>query len=218
MNVQPLYAVPLVTAEHPDAERVCPMLREFFLAREGDEFRDDIVRDTQVGEVFESRFDLFYWPDKELQPLVGFVNATLARTVMELNGYSQQQLNTFRFNYHAWYHITRTGGFQGTHNHPNASWSGIFCVDPGEPRKDPREGTVRFFDPRANADFYSDPGNQNLQAPFSHGGTQVTHQAGRLVIFPSYLMHEVFPYLGEKPRVIVAFNCWISTDQDRVGY
>ena len=73
---------PLVTAEHPEAEQLCPVLRDFFLAREREEFRDDIVRDTQVGEVFESRFDLFYWPDPELQPLVGFINATLARTVM----------------------------------------------------------------------------------------------------------------------------------------
>lgn len=218
MNVQPLYAVPLVTFEHPDAETVCPMLREFFLAREDSAHRDDVDRDTQVGDVYESRFDLFYWEDAELQPLVQFVHGCVARTVAQLNGYSKAQMDTLRFQYHAWYHITREGGFQGTHNHPNASWSGIFCVDPGAPRKDPREGTVRFYDPRANADFYSDPGNQNLQPPFSHGGTQVTHEAGRLTMFPSYLLHEVFPYFGERPRIIVAFNCWLSSDQDRQFY
>ena len=57
MEIHQLYAVPLVEAVHPDAESVCPVLREFFLAREDDTHRDDIERDTQVGPVFESRFD-----------------------------------------------------------------------------------------------------------------------------------------------------------------
>lgn len=218
MQLHQLYAVPLVEFEHPDADALCPVLREFFLAREDDDHRDDIDRDTQFGHVYESRFDLFYWKDPEIQPLVAFVHASLARTVAQLNGYSQAQMDKLRFNYHAWYHITREGGFQGTHNHPNASWSGIFCVDPGKPRSDPREGTVRFYDPRANADFYSDPGNQNLQPPFRHGGNQVQHEAGKMWLFPSYLLHEVFPYFGERPRVIVAFNCWLSSDEDRPYY
>jgi len=215
MQIHQLYAVPLVEFRHPEGDSVCPVLRDFFLAREDEDYRDDIERDTQFGEVFESRFDLFYWKDAELQPLIQFVHASLARTVAQLNGYGKSEMDVLRFDYHAWYHITRSGGFQGAHNHPNASWSGIFCVDPGSAREDPREGTVRFYDPRTNADFYSDPGNQNLQPPYRHGGTQVEHEAGKLWLFPSYLLHEVFPYFGERPRVIVAFNCWLSSDRDR---
>ncbi len=218
MNIIPLYTVPLVEFHHPDAAQVCPMLREFFLAREDDAHRDDIDRDTQLGPVFESRLDLFYWKEPEVQPLVQFVHASLARTVIQLNSYDQRTNDQLRFNYHAWFHVTRSGGFQGAHNHPNASWSGIFCVDPGAPAKDAREGTVRFYDPRGNADYYSDPGNQNLVQPYRHGGSQVRHEAGKLVIFPSYLVHEVFPYFGEDPRVIVAFNCWIDSEQGKAFY
>ncbi len=218
MQVHTLYAVPLVEFRHPDAASLCPDLKAFFLAREDDGHRDDIERDTQFGRVYESRFDLFYWKDPEIQPLVSFVHGAVARTVAQLNGYSQEAMDQLRFEYHAWYHITRKGGFQGAHNHPNASWSGIFCVDPGEPADDPREGTVRFYDPRGNADYYADPGNQNLKEPFRHGGTQVQHEAGKLWLFPSYLLHEVFPYFGESPRVIVAFNAWLSSDSDRKFY
>jgi hypothetical protein len=30
------------------------------------------------------------------------------------------------------------------------------------------------------------------------------------VIFPSFLMHEIFVYRGERPRIVVAFNCSIT--------
>ena len=218
MEIHQLYAVPLVEAVHPERETLCPTLRDFFLAREDDAHRDDIERDTQVGPVFESRFDLFYWQDEEIQPMVRFVHNTLARTVAQLNGYRQGQMDKLKFEYHAWFHVTRARGFQGCHNHPNASWSGIFCVDPGSPDADDREGTVRFYDPRTNADYYLDPGNQSMRAPFTLGAMQVRHETGKLWLFPSYLLHEVFPYYGADPRVIVAFNCWISSDADRKFY
>jgi hypothetical protein len=29
-------------------------------------------------------------------------------------------------------------------------------------------------------------------------------------MFPSHLNHEIFPYLGERPRIVIAFNCSIN--------
>jgi hypothetical protein len=55
-----------------------------------------------------------------------------------------------------------------------------------------------------------DPGCENLQSPFSFGSMEIQHEAGKLWIFPSYMMHEIFPYYGEKPRGVVAFNCWLT--------
>ena len=97
--------------------------------------------------------------------------------------------------------------------HPNASWSGIYCVDPGdEVPGSPESGAVRFHDPRSFASYYSDAGNQRLKDPVRHGGYQFSHSPGGLMIFPSYLQHEIFTYLGERPRIVVAFNCWIRLD------
>ena len=218
MQLHPFFSVPIFEHVHPDAEALCPVLRDFFLAREDEAHRDDIERDTQFPGVYESRFDLFYWKDPEIQPMIQFIHGSLAMAIAQLNGYSQQEMDSLKFEYHAWYHITRAGGFQGNHNHPNASWSGIFCVDPGKPKSDEREGTVRFYDPKVNSDYYLDPGNERMQMPYKLGPIQIQHAPGRLWLFPSYLMHEVFPYFGEKPRIIVAFNCWISSDQDKKYY
>jgi uncharacterized protein (TIGR02466 family) len=218
MKVHQLFSVPLLEFKSPESESMCPALMKFFLARETDQYRDDISRDTQSGALFESRFDLFYWKDPEIQPMVNFIHVSLAKTIAELNGYNATQMDALRFNYHAWYHVTRSGGFQSMHNHPNASWSGIFCVDPGVPANDPREGKVRIYDPRSNANMYMDPGIENLQDPYNFGSKEIQHEAGKLWIFPSYLMHEIFPYYGDDPRVVVAFNCWLTSTQKSGNY
>ena len=101
MNIQHLFPVPLLNFQHPEAATLCPDLRRFFLDREGAADRDDIERDTQLGAVFESRFDLFYRKDPELQPLIQFVHGALAATVAQLNGYGQQLMDRLRFDYHA---------------------------------------------------------------------------------------------------------------------
>ena len=218
MKTHQLFSVPLLEFDHPDAGSLCPQLLSFFLARETDQYRDDITRDTQTGALFESRFDLFYWKDREIQPMVEFIHRSLARVVAELNQYDASQMSALRFNYHAWFHVTRKGGFQSMHNHPNASWSGIFCVDPGKPAEDPREGKVRIYDPRTNANMYMDPGCENLKNPYNFSSMEIQHEAGKLWIFPSYLMHEIFPYHGEKPRVVVAFNCWLTAPDSPNSY
>jgi len=218
MKTHQLFSVPLLEFKHKDADALCAKLLPFFLSKETDQYRDDVSRDTQTGALFESRFDLFYWKDREIQPMVEFIHGSLARVVAELNQYSAEQMSKFRFNYHAWFHITRKGGFQSVHNHPNASWSGIFCVDPGQPASDPREGKVRMYDPRTNANMFMDPGCENLQSPYNFSSMEIQHEAGKLWIFPSYMMHEIFPYHGEKPRVVVAFNCWLTAPEEPNTY
>ena len=142
--------------------------------------------------------------------MLKFIHTSLARVVADLNQYDAAQLAALRFNYHAWFHITRKDGFQSMHNHPNASWSGIFCIDPGEPASDAREGKVRMYDSKVNANMYIGPGCENLQKPFNLGSMEIQHEPGKLWIFPSYLMHEIFPYYGDKPRAAAAFNCWLT--------
>lgn len=213
LNLAYLFASPLAELRMPEHEDLCTQLRELFLTRaaEGDEFRNAIRRPTQLGPLFESKFDLFAWPEDCVRQLAAFCHQALATLVASLSNYSPEDLNALRFDYHAWFHITEHGGHQGLHNHQNASWSGIFCVDPGDtvPNR-PDSGQVRFHDARGAANMHMDPANQHLQGPAHIGAQNVTHEAGKLLLFPSYLHHEIFPYLGERPRIVVAFNSWAT--------
>ncbi|TDJ34853.1 MAG: hypothetical protein E2O56_01745 [Gammaproteobacteria bacterium] len=210
------FAVPIAEVRFPDSERLCRELTELFLAKEseGDKWRDTYQRDTQQG-IFESGFDLFNWPDPPVQELAKKTHTALVTLVRQLNNYSGEHLAQLRWNYHAWFHVTRTGGYQALHNHPNASWSGIYCVDPGDTVPDrPDSGVVRFHDPKQNADMHTDHACDRMQAPFTMGSFEFRHRAGTLVLFPSYLKHEIFPYVGERPRIVMAFNSWAQQDRE----
>ncbi|HRQ64793.1 MAG TPA: TIGR02466 family protein [Xanthomonadaceae bacterium] len=205
----PLSAVPLGEAIMPAPESLNAQLTTLFLKLEQDgaAYRTQVQRDTQHG-LFESKFDLHLRKEPEVRNLFGFIHMSLAGLVKELNEYSEAEMGQLRFDYHSWFHVTRTGGYQGMHNHPNASWSGIYCVDPGDDDGNINSGAVRFHDARVNADMYSDPGNERMRAPYRLGGLHLRHTPGRLLLFPSYILHEVFPYTGQRPRIVVAFNAW----------
>ena len=211
-EVTPFFAVPIGRVTFPDHEPLCDALASLFVERseQGETWRHQKYIDTMHGDLFESRFDLFNWPDPPIRELAAGCHSALAQLVQQLNQYSNERMAELQFDYHAWFHVTRKHGYQGQHNHPNASWSGIYCVDPGEPVEGrPDSALVRFHDPRGHVEMYSDPGNRELRVPWNTGTVDVQHERGQLVLFPSYLRHEIYPYLGDRPRIVVAFNCWL---------
>ena len=42
-------------------------------------------------------------------------------------------------------------------------------------------------------------------------------EPGQLVLFPSWLLHDVKPFQGEGERITVAFNCWFSLEDPPPG-
>ncbi len=211
LKIAPLFSVPFGYSQFEEPDALCAELRELFLARDGDaNYRNQIARDTQVG-LFESKFDLHNWPEPCVQRAFAFIHGTLAQLVQQLNQYPPEIYNALTFNYHTWFHVTRSGGHQGAHNHPMASWSGIFCVDPGDsPADDKASGSVRFLDTRAGCDMFTDAGNRHMLGQYHLGGFQTRHEMGRLILFPSWVLHEVFAYRGTRPRIVIAFNAWID--------
>jgi len=207
-TVHPLYAIPMMQSHLPDAGKVNSELIPLFLSMEaeGGRHRDAVARDTQYG-IFESNFFLHRCSDPAIQVLFGYINNALLTFIQGLSAYSDEQMSNIEFDMHSWFHITRRGGFQGVHNHPNASWSAIYCVDPGDATS-AESGAVRFHDPRTGSDMYRDPANENMQIPYRLGSWQLNHKPGQLLAFPSYLLHEIFPYTGERPRIVVALNAW----------
>jgi len=207
------FATPIASARIPDAEQLNRELVPLFLDREraGDAFRHEIRIPTQVGPVFESRFDLFEWPDAPVQRLAEEVHNVLFHVVGRVNGYSTEEMADFTFFYDSWFHVTRAGGYQSNHYHPGASWSGIYAVQVGESVENrPESGQVKFYDPRGAAFMHVDPGNERLEPRYTATPVYLQHRPGQLVIFPSWLMHEVLPYLGQGERIVVAFNASIT--------
>lgn len=211
LNNWPDFATPFFSGQHPAGGPLNAELSRFFLGLEegGDKNRNPDKTPSNQVEIFESAFDLFNWTEPCVQNLRQFCIANLWQAVAQINGYSPEQCQGLRVFVDSWFHVTRLGGYISTHTHPMASWSGVYMVDPGGDPADGHDlgGVLNFKDPRAQANMYIDPGNQALQRPFSHGSINLPMKPGDIMLFPSWVQHEVTPYMGNKPRITVAFNC-----------
>jgi len=208
------FATPFFQSTYPGAERLNRELESVILQQEAEgdtkanRHANPYVTSNQVN-IFESHFDLFKDPSAPacILELKKFFLFGVFQAMAETSGYSKQDLEQIRAFTDAWYHVTRNGGYISSHNHPNASWSAVYMVNPGNTSGDTRNGVLSFKDPRPAANMYWDPGNDRWQRQFRISSVNYEMQAGDLLVFPSYLMHEVTPYFGELPRITVAANC-----------
>jgi uncharacterized protein (TIGR02466 family) len=207
-----MFAVPFSFSRYPHHERVNPALKRYILASEKDAASANPRPLTQRNAaVFESHFNLFRDADPSIQELKTFCWDQLLAVIGMLNRYDLQTLHRLQIYNDCWYHVTRRGGFFGVHNHPNASWSGVYCVDPGRSDAGAKDsGRLSFINPMITSAMHMDAGIARMQLPYGYQVAGVTLEAGQLVIFPSWVLHDVKPFEGQGERITIAFNCWFE--------
>lgn len=208
-----LFAVPCASVQHPDCHELNRKLRELFIDREteGARYANPSPLVLRNSLLFESHFDLFEWPEPCVQQLKTYCLGHLSSLVAQINQYDQATMDRLRINTDCWFHITRKGGYFTTHNHPMASWSGVYCVASGaEAGEPPDSGILSFPNPNSAASMFNDAGNAAMMPPYSFGAMNFKLKPGQLVLFPSWVLHEVKPYLGSRERITVAFNTWFT--------
>ena len=209
MELTAAFAVPIAHARLEPCDRLNRELEQLFLARETQEYRNPAPSQSPQAEMFESRFDLFTWPEPCIQELRKFVLEAVFRVAMAASETAREEFARLNLNNHTWFHITRDTGFFVSHNHALASWSAVYCVKDGAGDA-ARGGLLRLFDTRTGAGGFIDRSNQRLRQPFVVGDLDLALLPGQLVVFPSYLFHEVTPYYGADTRITVASNCWFT--------
>jgi uncharacterized protein (TIGR02466 family) len=207
-----MFAVPFGFGRFETHARLNPELKRFILATEKSGTAANPRPLTQRNPaVFESHFDLFRMPDPAVQELKDFCWSQLLALIGQLNRYDLPTLHRMQIYNDCWFHVTRRGGFFGLHNHPNASWSGVYCVDPGQSDPDRKDsGLLSFVNPTITSAMHMDAGIARMQLPYAHHVAHVRLEAGQLVLFPSWVLHDVKPFEGEGERVTIAFNCWFA--------
>src|ERR1700757_1338660 len=160
VRVRLAFAVPFAEVQLAPCERLNRELEALFLAREDEEHRNPTPSHVPQAETFESRFNLFRWPESCVQELRNFMLNAVAQMVIETTSLKAQDIARLNFLNHTWFHISRYAGSFVAHNHPLASWSAVYCVRAGESvPEQPMSGILRFMDTRPGADAYLDPAN-----------------------------------------------------------
>lgn len=206
-----MFAVPFATARYPAYAQLNPALKQVIFDLEARGERNPHPLTVRNDPLFESHFNFFRVEHAAVQELKNFCWTQLLSVIGRLNGYDVATLQRLEIFNDCWFHVTRSGGYFGLHNHPNASWSGVYCVDPGRgDLSKPDNGLLTFINPGTPSAMHIDAGISNIQLPFGLVGSRFRLEPGQLVIFPSWVLHHVTPFEGEGERITVAFNCWFN--------
>ena len=168
--VRPLFATPFGETRLPNCERLNRELTALFLQRETQEHRNPTPSHVPQTETFESRFNLFRWPDSCVHELRSFMLNAVAEMVIKTTSLKPQDIAKLSFQNHTWFHISRYAGSFVAHNHPLASWSAVYCVRAGESvPQHPDSGDIAIPRCQAGCQRLSGSGERNLAARLCPG-------------------------------------------------
>ena len=115
--------------------------------------------------------------------------------------YDQEHYESKPFLGNMWANINPPGGMNRAHQHPNSLWSGVYWI------KTPKNcGHLKIDDPRSAAAMCRPRLKDGEKPSRLLRETHYEPKAGRVIMFPSWLMHCVDPNESNDVRISVSFN------------
>lgn len=107
----------------------------------------------------------------------------------------------------AWVVSQHENEYNPLHNHTGCEFSGVIYLKvpkvKGRRNIESKKGKA---DGDGDINFVYNAASQRNQDIFEKGLVQITPAPGLLLLFPSYLLHTVYPFVGEGERRCIAFN------------
>ncbi len=200
-EVRSYFATPVVIATLPDAETLNAELEQVILERER---QDEGVQHSNLGG-WQSSWDFEEWGGPPARRLLDAARGLATRLTCDRAGKPVR----IAWKTNAWANVNRKGHGNEFHTHPGAFWSGVYYVDDGGIGEDPSlGGEFEMQDPRGVAPaMYAPLLAFNVPGGHSAGASElISPRSGQMVLFPSWLLHAVRPYLGDRQRISIAFN------------
>lgn len=149
-------------------------------------------RSTQLG--WHSEVDL------HRNPLFAPLFDRVLEAAEEVAEFGQWALKDYRVEViNAWGIINPRHGYNTLHNHPLSFLSGVYYLQGNED-----SGNIEFRDPREVRMMEVIPQSGNNRWTFK--SVRYAPEPGRMLIFPSWLLHEVKPNQSDEDRICISFN------------
>ncbi|MBS0518721.1 MAG: 2OG-Fe(II) oxygenase family protein [Proteobacteria bacterium] len=206
-QIVPLFPTPIVLFEVPDASRLNAELRKAIEERE----RSQPTAEKTNRGGWQSSWDMDRWGGPAAIQLLAYARNVANRLTTDTKGVAGQgpYPGYFAVTWIAnmWANVNRSGDANDLHSHPGAFWSGVYYVDDGGIDADPTlGGELEFIDPRGPLPVMNAP-HLRIAGTMTAGTTErFRPKVGRLVMFPSWVLHQVRPYRGTAERVSIALN------------
>lgn len=194
VTYEKLFATPVFHYHIPAYEELNAALLEFGAALQA--ASPGVSKSNRGG--WHSEGNLFKSEDDGVRILEALVREAVL-TSTERAG-ARADLDALHLKISGWMNINPTLGYNAPHTHPGAHWSGVYYVKQPEIETG-NSGMIEFLDPRSDL-----PNWRILDAPTFRLKKKLRPEAGDLILFPSYLVHWVYPNEAEDERISIAFN------------
>jgi uncharacterized protein (TIGR02466 family) len=200
MNVNILFGTPIVVVDVPDAVTLNAALGTTIFEREKSHAG---TQHSNLGG-WQSDWEMDRWGGAPAIKLLAIGRNTANRVTTDRQG----KPVSIAWKANMWANINRSGHGNEFHSHPGSFWSAVYYVDDGGIDADSSlGGELEFMDPRGPGPAMYAPQLAYGSAGLSVGANEtVRPKAGRLVMFPAWLLHQVRPYKGQAQRISIAFN------------
>jgi uncharacterized protein (TIGR02466 family) len=199
--VRGLFATPVAALEIPNADALNPPFRQAILHRR------DSAPSMQASNAggWHSDHQITEWA----APWAGQIIEMARGLAGQMTADRQGALVRPDWKVQAWANVNTAGHANVCHYHPGSFWSGTYYVDDGGCASDPGlGGEFEMLDPRGpGPGMYAPALKFAGEDGASAGAAEIIRpKPGLMVLFPSWLMHQVRPYRGERMRISMAFN------------
>jgi uncharacterized protein (TIGR02466 family) len=194
MNIEPIFynfvATDFLKVDNSILEKYCRWLRQTSNGR--------VV--SNLGGWQSNDLDL---RTSELSTLFGLIAISLNNVHKEL----QLKDSKMQVISNIWANINDRGSFNVPHLHAFSCFSGVYYVKGNE-----KSGSLKFKNPNLPLEYAIH--NNDIETPngFNSGSWKIIPEPGKLVIFPSWLLHYVEPSQSDEDRISISFNS-ITVDQ-----
>jgi uncharacterized protein (TIGR02466 family) len=195
------FPTPILLVDVPDAAQINADLSKALLARE----REQPSKSHSTLGGWQSTWDVDTWAGIGAVKVLAIARNVATRATLDRAGNPV----SLAWRSNMWANINRSGHGNEFHCHPGSFWSGVYYVDDGGIAADPSlGGELEFMDPRApGVAMYAPHLAFALPGGLSVGANEtIVPKAGRLVMFPAWLLHQVRPYRGTAARISIALN------------
>ncbi len=203
--VRGLFATPVAAVTLPDNAGRNRELAEIILRRRE---QTASIQASNAGGWHSDR-EILQWGGPRVAELLDLARQVASQLTADRQG---RQISP-KWTVQAWANVNGPGDGNISHYHPASFWSGTYYVDDGGCAEDPElGGEFEMLDPRGPG-----PGMYAPALKFAGedgasvgAGETIRPRSGLLLLFPSWLFHQVRPYRGRAQRISIAFNLGLA--------
>lgn len=188
------WATPIFVFSRPNTDAINAELKTMILER----VSQDVTLKSSNFEGGDTTEDLLTVPTAAVQTFKGWVIEAFEKAT-QVTGNGQTYAGKLQIS--SWVNVNDSTDFNHVHNHLNSAWSGVYYVDVDKQALGAEQsGLINFLDPRSGAGMCFDP------FELFGKGRQIRPETGKMLLFPSWLQHEVMFHQSAGDRISISFK------------